>query len=206
MAKALASGRRLEIIELLNQGPRTVDHVAEAIGQSPANTSHHLRVLAGAGLLERQQQGTYAIYRLASERVGDLWEALRDVAADRHAEIDRLASAYLGDDDGVETIDRDELARRLADGAAIVLDVRPWAEYEAGHIPGARHVPPGHIDDILDELPDDQEIVAYCRGPYCVFAHDAVRRLADHGRNARRLEGGLPDWRREGRPLDVTRE
>lgn len=203
VAKALANGRRLEILELLNQGPRTVEQVAEAIDQSTANTSHHLRTLARSGLLRRHRDGNHVIYELANHRVGDLWEALRDVAAERHADIERLADAYLGDTSHVETIDRDELARRLEDDGVVVLDVRPLVEYQAGHIPGAIHVPPDEVDDIIEALPDDHDIVAYCRGPYCVFAHQAVRILTDRGLSARRLRDGLPEWRREGRPIEA---
>lgn len=206
VANALANGRRLEILELLNQGTRTVEQVADGIDQSFANTSHHLRVLARAGLVERHRDGSYGIYQLASNRVGDLWEALRDVAAERHGDIQRLDRAYRGDTSEVETIDRDELARRLRQEQVVVLDVRPLVEYHAGHIPGARPAPIDRLNDIVDSLPEGEEVVAYCRGPYCVFADKAVRILTERGLPARRLEDGLPEWRRENRPIEKTPE
>lgn len=205
VAKAMASGRRAEILELLAQGERSVEQVAEAIDQSVANTSHHLRMLAKAGLVATRRDSQRVYYRLASDRVADLWAALRDVAASQVADIDRLARAYLGDRESLEAVDRDELARRIQDGEAVVLDVRPRLEYEAGHIAGARSAPIDELDDALDEtlagLPADVEVVAYCRGPYCVFADEAVRRLQAAGYPARRLEDGYPEWQHEGRPV-----
>jgi rhodanese-related sulfurtransferase len=202
VAKALASGRRAEIIELLAQGERTVDEIAGELDQSLANTSHHLRTLARAGLLASRRAGTHVHYRLASDDVLELWWAMRKVAVDRLDELDQLAHGYLGDRAQVETLTRDELLARLERGEVVVVDVRPHAEYAAGHLPGAVHVPPDQLE-LLDELPHDREIVAYCRGPYCVYADDAVRRLRRHGRQARRLEDGLPEWRRAGGPVEV---
>jgi rhodanese-related sulfurtransferase len=195
VAKAMANGRRAELIDVLAQGERHVDDLASEIGQSIANTSFHLRALAAAGLVTTRRDGTRIYYRLASDRVGDLWAAMRDVAAAHHGEIDALARAYLGRREQLDEISREELAERLDRGEVIVVDVRPAPEYEAGHIAGARSIPAKRLSRELATLPDDIEIVAYCRGPYCVFADDAVRLLKRRGRNARRLEDGFPEWR-----------
>ena len=205
VAKALASGRRAEIVDVLAQGERSVEEVAGEIDQSVANTSHHLRALARAGLLTTRRDGTRIFYALASDRVGELWAAVRDVAEAHGAGLDRLAAAYLGDRDGMEVVDRTELATRLKDGAVIVLDVRPLAEFGAGHIAGARSVPIGELRQHLKALPKDAEVVAYCRGPYCVYADDAVRELRKRGFNASRLEDGFPEWKRAGLPVAVGR-
>jgi rhodanese-related sulfurtransferase/DNA-binding MarR family transcriptional regulator len=198
VARALASGRRSEIVELLSQGERTVDEISGEIGQSVANTSHHLRALARAGLVTTRRAGTHIHYRLASEQVAEAWDALRRVAAEQLAEFDHLATAYLGDRNDLETITRDELVDRLERRDLVLIDVRPDAEYAAGHIPGAISTPPDRLADALDELPVEGEVVAYCRGPYCVYADDAVRQLRARGRRALRLEEGLPEWRRDG--------
>jgi rhodanese-related sulfurtransferase len=198
IARALASGRRAEIVELLAQGERTVDEVAREIGQSVANTSHHLRALARAGLVTTRRDGTHVHYRLASPSVVDAWVALRGLAAERIDELDTLADAYLGDRSELRTLTRDELAERLQRGDLVLIDVRPEAEYAAGHIPGAISTPPDRLDQALDLLPAEGEVVAYCRGPYCVYADDAVRELRARGRRALRLDEGLPEWRRGG--------
>ncbi len=205
VAKAMASGRRAEIVDLLAQGERSVEEVAAEIGQSVANTSHHLRALARAGLVTTRRDGTRIYYALASERVAELWSAMRDVATEHVAGLDRLAAAYLGDRDGIELVDRAELAARLKGGGVIVLDVRPEAEYGAGHIAGARSVPIAELRRHLRALPKDSEVVAYCRGPYCVYADEAVRELRRKGFNARRLEDGFPEWKRAGLPVGVGR-
>src|ERR687884_997257 len=166
VAKALANGRRAEIVDVLSQGERSVEELAAEIGQSVANTSQHLRQLAGAGLVRTRRDGNRVIYALTGPQVGQLWVTLRSVAADHIAQIDRLAAAYLGDREGVETISRDELARRLRTGDLVILDVRPVAEYKAGHIIGARCVPIAALHTELDRLGDSDEVVAYCRGPY----------------------------------------
>lgn len=202
VAKALGSGRRAEIVEVLSQGERSVDEIAAAIGQSVANTSHHLRALASSGLLRSRRDGTRVIYSLAGEKVEDLWSAVRDVAGAHVAEIERLARDYLGDADDLEPVRHGELAERLARGDVTVIDVRPAPEYEAGHIAGARSVPLDELTERLRELPRDAEVVAYCRGPYCVFADDAVRELRRRGFRARRLADGFPEWRRAGRPVE----
>jgi rhodanese-related sulfurtransferase/DNA-binding HxlR family transcriptional regulator len=203
VAKTLGSGRRAEIVDVLAQGERSVEEIAVEIDQSVANTSHHLRAMARAGVVATRRDGTRVYYRLASERVAELWAALRDVAAEQVAGLDRLAAAYLGDRDGLEMIDRAELATRLRRGDVVVLDVRPPAEFAAGHITGARSVPPGELRRQLRVLPKDAEFVAYCRGPYCVFADDAVRQLMAKGYRARRLEDGFPEWKRAGLPVAV---
>ena len=200
-ARALASGRRAEIVDVLAQGERSVDEIAREVGQSLANTSHHLRTLAQAGLVATRRDGTRIFYRLASEQVAALWAALRDVAVEHVAGIDALAEAYVGDRAAVRAVARAELAELVARGDVVVLDVRPAAEYAAGHIPGARSVPPDEVDAHLLDLPEDAEVVAYCRGPYCVYADDAVRALTRRGRRARRLEDGFPEWKRAGLPV-----
>jgi rhodanese-related sulfurtransferase/DNA-binding HxlR family transcriptional regulator len=201
VAKALASGRRMEIVDLLAQGERSVDDIAAEIGQSVANTSHHLRALARAGLLTTRRSGTRVFYRLASARVGELWGALRDVATEHVAGLERLADAYLGDRDGVEVVNRDELAARLRRREVLVLDVRPEAEFAAGHIAGARSVPITDLRRHLRVLPKDADVVAYCRGPYCVYADEAVRELNRRRFRARRLIDGFPEWERAGLPV-----
>lgn len=203
VAKALASGRRAEIVDVLSQGERSVETIAEELGQSLANTSHHLRALARAGLVRTRRDGTRIFYALSSERVATLWAALREVAAEHVAGIERLATAYLGDRAGLEAITRQELVARLALGDVVVLDVRPDAEYRAGHIPGARSVPPGELRRSLAALGEGTEVVAYCRGPYCVYADDAVRELDRLGYRARRLEDGYPEWKRAGLPVSA---
>lgn len=201
VAKALASGRRAEVVDVLAQGERSVEDIAEEIGQSVANTSHHLRVMARAGLVTTRRDGTRIFYQLASDRVAELWAAVRGVATEHVAGLEKLAAAYLGDRDGIDTIDRDELVRRIRRGEVIVLDVRPEAEYSAGHIAGARSVPVGELRRQLKALPNDLEVVAYCRGPYCVYADDAVRELTRKGHRARRLLDGFPEWKRAGLPV-----
>jgi rhodanese-related sulfurtransferase len=201
VAKALASGRRAEIVDLLAQGERSVDEIAVELDQTVANTSHHLRAMARAGLLTTRRDGTRIYYALASERVAELWSALRDVAVEHVAGLERLAVAYLGEREGLEVIDRQELAARLKRGEVVVLDVRPHVEYASGHIAGARSIPVGELRRHLRALPKDVEVVAYCRGPYCVYADDAVRELKRKGFTARRLADGFPEWKRAGLPV-----
>jgi rhodanese-related sulfurtransferase len=203
VAKALSSGRRAEIVDLLAQGERSVEEIAIEIGQSVANTSHHLRALSRAGLVVTRRQGTRIYYGLSSERVAELWSAMRDVAGEHVAGLNRLAAAYLGDRENIEEVDRDELARRLKAGELIVLDVRPPAEFAAGHITGSRSVPVAELRRHLRALPKGVEVVAYCRGPYCVYADEAVRELARKGFRARRLIDGFPEWQRAGLPVAV---
>jgi rhodanese-related sulfurtransferase/predicted transcriptional regulator len=192
MGKAFASPRRLELLDLLAQGPRTVDQLAKASKQSVANASQHLQALHAAGLVSREREGNKVRYALAGDDVLQLWLTLRDTSARRLAEVERSARDYLGEE--VEGIDRDELLKRMRRGDVVVIDVRPGEEFEAGHIDGARSVPIDELEQHLDGLPKGREVIAYCRGPYCVMAHDAVRRLQDAGRSARRLEAGWPEW------------
>ena len=203
-ARALGSGRRAEIVDLLAQGERSVEEIANEISQSVANTSQHLQLLAGAGLVRSRREGTRVFYRLASERVSDLWAAVRDVAARHVAEVNQLAGEYLGERDGVEQLSAGELEERLARGHVVVLDVRPEAEYRAGHIAGARSAPLASLATLASKLPRRREIVAYCRGPYCVYADDAVRQLRERGLKARRLDVGFPEWRRAGLPVETS--
>jgi rhodanese-related sulfurtransferase/DNA-binding MarR family transcriptional regulator len=203
-AKGLASGRRIELVDVLANGERTVEALAGAVGLSVANTSRHLQVLRQAGLVATRREGTWVRYRLAGPEVLELWRALRSLAGSRLAEVERLAAAYLGARDELEPVTRQELARRLRDGdGLVVLDVRPAVEYQAGHLPGAVSIPVEELRRRLAELPGDREIVAYCRGPYCAFAHEAVALLRGEGLSARRLEDGLPEWQAAG--LAVTR-
>jgi rhodanese-related sulfurtransferase len=201
VAGALASGRRAEIVDLLAQGERPVEQIAGEIGQTLANTSHHLRVMARAGLVTTRRDGTRIFYALASDRVAVLWSALQGVAAEHVAGLRRLADAYLGSRDGIEVVGREELAARLSRGEVLVLDVRPAAEYAAGHISGARSVPLAELRRHLRSIPADADVVAYCRGPYCVYADEAVRLLHRRGLLARRLEDGFPEWRRAKLPV-----
>jgi rhodanese-related sulfurtransferase/DNA-binding HxlR family transcriptional regulator len=194
VAKALGSGRRAEIVDVLAQGERRVEDLAGQIDQSVANTSQHLQLLLRAGLVRTRRDGTRVFYSLASEQVGALWRAMRDVAVEHVAQLDELADAYLGDRAQLATIGRDELAARLRAGDVVVLDVRPTAEYDAGHIPGAVNVPPGELELRLRDLPADRAVVAYCRGPYCIYADDAVRQLSAAGHTAIRLVDGFPEW------------
>jgi rhodanese-related sulfurtransferase len=178
-----------------------VEQIAAEIGQSVANTSHHLRAMARAGLVSTRRDGTRIFYALASDRVAALWTALQEVAAEHVAGLARLAEAYLGDREGIEGVGRDELLAKLSRGEVLVLDVRPAAEYAAGHIAGARSLPLAELRRRLRSLPRGAEVVAYCRGPYCVYADEAVRELARHRYRARRLAGGYPEWKRAGLPI-----
>jgi rhodanese-related sulfurtransferase/predicted transcriptional regulator len=203
MGKAFASPRRLELLDLLAQAPRTVDELARASEQSTANTSQHLQALHAAGLVTRAREGTSVRYALAGDEALHLWLALRATSVARLAEVERAASEYLGQD--VEAIDRDELIARLSRGDAVLIDVRPQEEFAAGHIDGARSIPLDELERRLAELPADREIVAYCRGPFCAYAHEAVRQLRAAGRTARRLEEGWPEWRLEGKAASDKR-
>jgi rhodanese-related sulfurtransferase len=203
VAQALGSGRRAEIVDLLAQGERSVEEIANEIDQSVANTSQHLQVLARSGLVRPRREGTRIFYRLASERVSDLWSAVRDVAVRHVAEVGVLADEYLGERDEVEQLSAEELQKRLARDQVVLLDVRPEPEYRAGHIAGARSAPLVELPSLLPKLPR-REIVAYCRGPYCVYADDAVRLLRERGLKARRLDVGFPEWRRAGLPVART--
>jgi rhodanese-related sulfurtransferase len=198
MGKAFASPRRLELIDLLAQAPRTVDQLARASEQSTANASQHLQALHAAGIVTRTREGTSVRYALAGDEVLRLWLGLRNASVARLAEVERAARDYLGDE--VDVIGRHELAARLRAGDIVLVDVRPPEEFEAGHIAGAQSIPIDEFDERMAELPAGREVVAYCRGPFCAYADDAVRRLRAAGRPARRLEDGWPEWRLAGPP------
>ena len=201
IAKALGNGHRAELVDVLAQGERHVDELATQIGQSVANTSFHLQTLASCGLVTTRRIKTRVYYRLASDDVTELWSMLQRVGSTHNEHIAELAEAYLGNRDGLVEVRRDELASRLAAGEVIVVDVRPEDEYAAGHIAGAVSIPIEHLTERLEELPDDVDIVAYCRGHYCAFADDAVRTLINSGARALRLEDGFPEWNRDGLPV-----
>ncbi len=203
VAKALGNGRRAELVDVLAQGERPVEALAEEIGQSVANTSHHLQHLLRAGLVRTRRDGTHIYYSLATPRVAELWAAVRDVASSHVAELGGLATAYLGDRSSLDTISREELARRVRDGDVIVLDVRPEPEFRAGHIAGAVSLPIKEITRRLRTIPQDRQVVAYCRGPFCVYADDAVRALRRRGYRAARLDDGYPEWDRAGLPVET---
>lgn len=205
-AKALANGKRLEVLDVLAQGERSVEAIAEATAAGVTNTSAHLQVLRRGGLVASRKEGTRVYYRLAGDDVARLLVALRELARERLGDVERAARAYLdGDEDaepGAEPLSRAELAARMEAGDVVVVDVRPRPEYTAGHIPGAISIPVDELEDRLAELPPDAEIVAYCRGPFCVYAPEAVRLLRRRGRAARQLEDGFPEWRLDDRPVD----
>jgi rhodanese-related sulfurtransferase/DNA-binding transcriptional ArsR family regulator len=204
VGKALSSGRRLELLDVLSQGERSVERLAGEIDQSVANTSAHLHRLFAAGLVTSERDGNKVVYRLAGPAVEELWASLRATAAAHVAGIDRLASDYLGDRTELASITRPELAERLGgDPPPLVLDVRPAAEFLAGHVPTAISLPPAELADRLRRLPKGSDIVAYCRGQFCVYADDAVRALRQRGVRAWRLEDGFPEWRRAGLPVAV---
>lgn len=203
VGKALANGHRLELLDVLAQGERTVESLAEETGMSVASASQHLQVLRAARLVETRRAGVSIYYRLASEQVGTLWLALRGVGEAHLAEIDRLVETFLQDRGQLSPITIAELLEELRAGRVILLDVRPAEEYQAGHLPQAISLPLSALEERLVDLPRDREIVAYCRGPYCVFADEAVAILRAQGYQARRLEEGVPDWRRLGLPVAV---
>jgi rhodanese-related sulfurtransferase len=205
IGKALASPKRLEILDLLAQGERTVEEIARETAMPLANASQHLQVLKGARMVESRREGLYAYYRLADEAVFRTWQAVRALGETRLAEIDRVVETFLEDRDALEAVGAAALMERLSDGNVVVLDVRPEEEYRAGHIPGALSVPVDALEAALQALPKDKEIVAYCRGPYCVFSDEAVTLLRSRGYQARRLAEGLPDWRAKGLPVETTR-
>ncbi len=204
IAKALSSATRLELIELLAQGERTVEALARAAGIPMANASHHLQVLRESRLVEARREGLYVHYRLAGPDVFEIARMLRSIGEQRLAEVDRIVKTFVAARDELEPIGRCELLKRAEEGTAIVLDVRPLEEYQAGHILGALSVPLEQLEARLADLPRSTEIVAYCRGPYCVMSFEAVKLLRAHGRKARRLEEGFPEWRANGLPVAGT--
>lgn len=198
IGKALSSGPRLEMLELLAQRERHVEELAGLAGLSVANASRHLQVLRGAGLVLARKKGLFVHYRLAGDDVFGLWQALRNTGEARVAEVDRLVRSYLTDRASLEAVSLPELQRRMRDGAVVLLDVRPAEEFAEGHIPGARNIPLSELQARLRSLPKDREIVAYCRGPYCVLSDEAVAVLRASGRRAFRLSHGFPDWKALG--------
>ena len=204
VGKALASGPRLELIDLLCQGSRTVEELARQAGQTVANTSHHLQVLNHSRLVEREKQGVHVTYRLSDEQVCTLYRDLRHLAQARLDEIDAITRQFLLSRDAMETVDQETLVARVRSGEVTVLDVRPAEEYRAGHLPGALSVPLAELEARLIELPMDRKVVAYCRGPYCVLAIEAVATLRRHGFDAERLEEGVPDWRSRGGEIAIV--
>ena len=204
MGKGFANPKRLELLDLLSQGERSVEALAAAAGLGLSTASMHLQALKEAGLVARRREGTFIHYRLAGADVGALFAMLRQVAAVHRAEVDRAAVYYLGEDPNVPTdaVERTELLRRARAGEVVVLDVRPTVEYAAGHIPGAVSVPLEDLERYMVTLPNDVEVVAYCRGAYCVLAYDAVRSLKGQGRRARRMHEGMLEWRLAGLPIE----
>ncbi|MEU8620670.1 metalloregulator ArsR/SmtB family transcription factor [Streptomyces sp. NPDC048623] len=200
--KALASGKRLELLDLLAQGERTVDALAKASGLNLTTASAHLQTLKQAGFVTTRREGVRIHYRLAGDDVAQLFALLRKVAETHQATVPPARDAYLGEG-GAEELDREELRARVAAGDVVVLDVRPAEEYRAGHIPGALSLPVDELTGRIDELPEDVEIVVYCRGEYCVLAYDAVRLLTDRGRRAIRLNDGMLEWRLADLPVEA---
>jgi rhodanese-related sulfurtransferase len=202
VGKALASGHRLELLEFLAQGERTVEALAGVTGLSVANTSQHLQQLRQVGLVATRKQGLHVHYRLADADVSELLGVMQKIAEKQFAEVDRIVRTYLTTKDGLDPVSRDDLLKRAAQGEVTVLDVRPPEEYAAGHVPGALNIPVKELITHLEALPHDQEVVAYCRGPYCVLAFEAVSQLRAHGFRARRLEDGFPEWKTAGLPVE----
>jgi rhodanese-related sulfurtransferase/predicted transcriptional regulator len=202
IGRALGSGHRLELLELLAQGERSVEALASVVNLPIANVSQHLQYLRRAGLVATRKEGQRVFYRLAHPAAADLVSALGRIAESQISEVGRLIRGYLTTRDDLEPITRAELRKRVREGEVTVIDVRPAEEYSAGHLPGAINITLKDLPDRLDALPRRQEIVAYCRGPYCVLAFEAVARLRRHGLKARRLEEGFPEWLREGLPVE----
>jgi rhodanese-related sulfurtransferase/DNA-binding transcriptional ArsR family regulator len=202
IGKALSSARRLEMLEFLAQAERSVEALSRLTGLSVANTSQHLQQLRQAGLVDARKEGLYVFYRLAGDGIVRLLAALRAVGQERLAEVDRLVRHYLEAKDGLEPVPANELMQRARKGLVTVLDVRPPEEFAAGHIRGAVNVPVSELEKRLSEIPRGQEVVAYCRGPFCLMAFDAVAKLRQRGRRARRLEAGFPEWKSAGLPVE----
>lgn len=202
LGKAISAPKRLELLDLLCQGPRTVEALAKQAGLSVANASQHLQVLRAARLVEGEKTGLYVEYRLADDEVARFFVALRELAEARLAEIDQLTRGFLRARDAMEVVEAEELLRRARKGEVTVIDVRPPEEYRAGHVPGAVSIPVGELEARLKELPKGREVIAYCRGPYCVMAVEAVDLLRKKGFQARRMEQGVADWRARGWPIE----
>lgn len=203
IAKAMASPNRLELLETLAQGERSVERLAEAAGMSIANTSHHLQVLREGGLVRARKEGVQVFYRLSDDEIPQMLGCLRRVGERHLADVTLIVREHFTSDEGLRPVDHRELTALLKSGDAVIIDVRPPEEYAAGHIPGAVNIPLKLLPQHLAELPRRKEVVAYCRGPYCMLAVEAVKRLRKHGYRARRLEDGFPEWKAEGRPVAV---
>ncbi len=205
IGKALAAPARLELLDVLTQGERSVDALATATELSVANASQHLRVLAAARLVESRRDGQRVVYRLADPTVEKLWHTLRETAEHRLAELDAIAREYLVHRDELEAIDRDELSKRMRSGTVTLIDVRPEEEFVQGHLPGAVSVPLDELKAWVKHAPKRKHVVAYCRGPYCVWALEAVEVMTKHGLRAVRLEDGVGEWRAAGLPIETVR-
>jgi rhodanese-related sulfurtransferase len=203
IGKALSHPKRLEILDLLAQAERTVEEIVRETAMPVASASQHLQVLKGAWMVESRREGLYVHYRLADEGVFRAWQAVRNLGETRLAEVDRVVEIYLKDRDALEAVGATTLMERISDRNVVVLDVRPGEEYRAGHIPGALSVPVDALQAALQTLPKDKEIIAYCRGPYCVFSDEAVRILSAQGYRASRLTEGFPEWRAAGYPVEA---
>ena len=201
VGKALSNGNRLELLEFLAQGERSVEDLATVSGLTVANTSRHLQQLRQAGLTLNRKEGLKVFYRISDDDVIELLNALRNVAGRHVADVERLVNTYLTVKDNLEPVPRDELLARVQDDLVTVIDVRPAEEYAAGHIPGAANIPLSELEKHLDQFDPEQEIVAYCRGPHCILAFDAVARLREKGYMARRLQDGFPEWKSAGLPV-----
>jgi len=204
VAKALSHAHKLELLELLAQGERSVESLANVAGLTVANTSRHLQQLRRAGLIASRKEGLYVFYRVAGNDVIDLLRSLRRTGQRHISDVNDVVIGYFKDRDSLEAVSREELLRRSKDGLVTILDVRPSEEYDVGHIPGALNVPLNEIEQRLASLPSDEEIIAYCRGEYCVLAFEAVAALRKRGFTARRLEEGFPEWKAAGLPVDVV--
>lgn len=206
VAKAVAHPHRLELLEQLAQGERSVEVLADRIRVSIANASQHLQHMRRAGLIAARREGKFVFYRLAESTVLDLLASVRRIAERNSAEVDRVVRSYFQNRDSLEPVSRTELMERLKAGIVTVLDVRPVDEFALGHLPGALNIPLGELKKRLADLDPRQEIVAYCRGPYCVLSYEAVAVLRARGFKVRRLEDGLPEWRAAGLPVDMNTE
>lgn len=202
VGKALSNGNRLELLEFLAQGERSVEELAKVSGLAVANTSRHLQQLRQSGLIQSRKEGLKVFYRVRGDDIVELLDALRKVAERHVAEVERLVNTYLTVKDNLEPIPREELLERARDNLVSVIDVRPAEEYAAGHVPGAANIPLSELENHLNKFDPDQEIVAYCRGPHCVLAFDAVAKLREKGYRARRLQDGYPEWKSAGLPVE----
>jgi rhodanese-related sulfurtransferase len=206
IGKAVSSPKRLELLDLLCQGEKTVETLTQETGLTLANASQHLQVLRAARLIEAEKEGLYVKYRLADQMVCEFFRYMRVLAENRLAEVEMINRRFLDGKEDMEPVDREDLLHRVKNGSVTVLDVRPESEYHAGHIPGALSVPLEHLEELISKLPKDQEIVAYCRGPYCVLAVQAVEMLREKGFRAVRLEEGIQDWRAMGHSVSEGEE